>query len=209
MSHFLERQIAQGEHLKQDFKFRIDDSRKIAKTLSAFANTAGGRLLIGVKDNGKITGANVEEEYYMIEAGANMYAKPEIPFETKVWKVNGKSVLEIYVPFSEKRPHFSQDSNGKWIAYIRQDDNTIPASAAHLEMWRIDSPATGRPAKFEFEESSILDLLHEGPLTVTQISKQTGIHRRRIISGLAHLMKWNIIDARQHGEYFTFSILPD
>ena len=43
--------IAEGEHQQQDFKFEISDARKIAKTLSAFANTDGGRLLIGVKDN--------------------------------------------------------------------------------------------------------------------------------------------------------------
>ncbi len=41
--------IAEGEHQQQDFKFEISDARKIAKTLSAFANTDGGRLLIGVK----------------------------------------------------------------------------------------------------------------------------------------------------------------
>ena len=46
--------IAQGEHQQQDFKYEISDVRKIARTLSAFANTDGGRLLIGVKDNGKI-----------------------------------------------------------------------------------------------------------------------------------------------------------
>ena len=46
--------IAEGEHQQQDFKFEISDARKIAKTLSAFSNTDGGRLLIGVKDNGKI-----------------------------------------------------------------------------------------------------------------------------------------------------------
>ena len=48
--------IAEGEHQQQDFKFEISDARKIAKTLSAFANTDGGKLLIGVKDNGKIAG---------------------------------------------------------------------------------------------------------------------------------------------------------
>ena len=31
--------IAEGEHQQQDFKFEISDARKIAKTLSAFANT--------------------------------------------------------------------------------------------------------------------------------------------------------------------------
>ena len=59
--------IAEGEHQRQDFKFEISDARKIAKTLSAFANTDGGRLLIGVKDNGKIAGVRSDEEQYMIE----------------------------------------------------------------------------------------------------------------------------------------------
>ena len=31
--------IDEGEHQQQDFKFEISDARKIAKTLSAFANT--------------------------------------------------------------------------------------------------------------------------------------------------------------------------
>ena len=53
--------IAEGEHQQQDFKFEISDARKIAKTLSAFANTNGGKLLIGVKDNGKIAGVRSDE----------------------------------------------------------------------------------------------------------------------------------------------------
>ncbi|HCC70882.1 MAG TPA: ATP-binding protein, partial [Bacteroidales bacterium] len=40
--------IRHGESQVLDFKYCISDSRKIAKTLSAFANTDGGRLLIGV-----------------------------------------------------------------------------------------------------------------------------------------------------------------
>ena len=44
--------IAQGEHDHQDFKFQINDARKIARSLSAFANNDGGHLLVGVKDNG-------------------------------------------------------------------------------------------------------------------------------------------------------------
>lgn len=44
--------IAEGE--QQDFKFIISDARKIARGLSAFANTDGDRLLISIKDNGNI-----------------------------------------------------------------------------------------------------------------------------------------------------------
>ena len=50
----LQRMIAEGEHVHQDFKYTISDARKIARSLSAFANNEGGRLLIGVKDNGII-----------------------------------------------------------------------------------------------------------------------------------------------------------
>ncbi|PTM02731.1 MAG: ATP-binding protein, partial [Bacteroidetes bacterium] len=69
----LYRLIREGEHQQLDFKFRIDSSTKIARTLSSLANCDGGRLLIGVKDNGKITGINPEEEYFMIEGAAELY----------------------------------------------------------------------------------------------------------------------------------------
>ena len=62
--HPIEALIEQGEHQQLDFKFEVSDSKKIARTLSAFANTDGGRLLIGVKDNGAISGVRSEEEYY-------------------------------------------------------------------------------------------------------------------------------------------------
>ena len=79
--------IAEGEHVEQDFKYEISDARKIARTLSAFANTQGGRLLIGVKDNGRIAGVRSDEEMYMIEAAAHLYCKPEVVVAMHVYKV--------------------------------------------------------------------------------------------------------------------------
>ena len=120
MSRFIYKLIAEGEHQQQDFKFCINDSKKIAKSLVAFANTDGGRLLIGVKDNGKIAGISSDEEFYMIEAAAKIYSKPQINFTTRQWKVDGKTVLEIGVEPGNKKPHFAKDENGKWLAYVRQ-----------------------------------------------------------------------------------------
>ena len=55
-TQYIHKLVAEGEHEHQDFKFEISDARKIARSISAFANTGGGRLLVGVKDNGKIAG---------------------------------------------------------------------------------------------------------------------------------------------------------
>jgi predicted HTH transcriptional regulator len=72
----LQKLIDEGEHQKQDFKYCINDSKKIAKSLVAFANTDGGRLLIGVKDNGKIVGISTDEEFYMVESAAKIFSNP-------------------------------------------------------------------------------------------------------------------------------------
>jgi predicted HTH transcriptional regulator len=52
VDNYLRKLIEEGENQKLDFKFCVSDSRKIARTLTAFSNSDGGRLLIGVRDNG-------------------------------------------------------------------------------------------------------------------------------------------------------------
>ena len=96
-TQYIKRLISEGEHCHQDFKFEISDARKIARSISAFANTEGGRLLVGVKDNGKIAGIRSEEEIYMIEAAANMYCQPDVEIETITHIVGGKTVLEVVI----------------------------------------------------------------------------------------------------------------
>ena len=54
--HHIQNLIAEGEHQMLDFKFEISDSKRIARSLAAFANTDGGRLLVGVKDNVPLPG---------------------------------------------------------------------------------------------------------------------------------------------------------
>ena len=98
-NNYIKNLIAQGEHQQLDFKFEIDDARKIARTLSAFANTDGGKLLIGVKDNGNIAGIRSDEEYHMIEAAAQMYCRPEPGFQTRKWNILGKTT-EIQISYA-------------------------------------------------------------------------------------------------------------
>lgn len=134
--HPIEVLIEQGEHQQLDFKFEVSDSKKIARTLSAFANTDGGRLLIGVKDNGAISGVRSEEEYYMIEAASKMYTHPEVPFTAKRWDVNGKTVLEVYIAPSDEKPHTAPDKDDKYKAYIRVADENILANEVLMQAWK-------------------------------------------------------------------------
>ena len=52
--------IAQGESKTLEFKRELPRFEQIAKTVIAFANTSGGKLLIGVDDNGSLVGVDAD-----------------------------------------------------------------------------------------------------------------------------------------------------
>ncbi len=160
-NHHITELISQGEHQQLDFKFEVSDSKKIARTLSAFANTDGGILLIGVKDNGNIAGIRSEEEYYMIEAAAQMYCKPEIPFEAKEWNMEGKIVLEITVNSLPDKPYTAPDKNDDYKAYIRVDDENILASEILVLAWKKQLNTTGIHLKISKPVEKLLSYLDE------------------------------------------------
>lgn len=180
MSRHLLKLIQQGEHQQQDFKFCINDSRKIAKSLVAFANTEGGRLLIGVKDNGSIAGVRSEEEYYMVEAAAGMYSKPPIPFTTRQHQVEGKIILEIDVAPSTERPHYALDDAGKWLAYFRYKDENKLANKVMLEVWKKEKRKTGILISYSDNERTLLDYLEKNSqITVSRFARLAHIPYRK------------------------------
>lgn len=131
--------IAAGEGLHLDFKQRIDSARKIARTLSAFANTEGGSLLIGVKDNGRICGVDPEQEYYMVELAATRYVEPAVEFSTTLHEWEGKQVLEVQVPASpEKRPFYAKEEDGTLRAYVRVGDKSRVAGGFLEALWKAE-----------------------------------------------------------------------
>jgi predicted HTH transcriptional regulator len=137
MSYVLQ-MIEEGEHQTQDFKMRVDDAGKIAKTIAAFANSEGGRLLIGVKDNGSVVGVRADEEVHIIDLACHSHCKPPVAFESQVWKAEGRSILEINIPRSASRPHFCEDKEGNWSAYLRQQDRIHRASPVQVKVWQYE-----------------------------------------------------------------------
>lgn len=159
MNSYITKLIRQGEHQQQDFKYCISDSKKIARSLVAFANTDGGRLLIGVKDNGRIAGVRTDEEYYMVESAAKMYAKPPVRFTTRQHTVEGKTVLEVIVEPSGEKPHYARDEDGKWWAYFRKDDENRLANKVMIEVWKRQKSSDGILISYSDAEKILIDYL--------------------------------------------------
>lgn len=194
MSNYIKSLIAEGEHQTQDFKFAITDSRKIARTLAAFANTDGGRMLVGVKDNGRIAGAHTEEEFYMVEGAAQLYCKPPVVFETEVHDVNGKTVLEVIVPKSADKPHKAPTKDGDYKVYVRVNDQNILANGILIKVWARQKKQEGTLLKITQAENLLLSHLEKQPsITLSGFQKLAGIKRWTAEQIIINLLVINVL----------------
>ncbi len=199
--------IAEGEHQQQDFKFCINDSRKIARTLVAFANTDGGRLLIGVKDNGRIAGVRSDEEYYMVEAAARLYSKPIIDFESEVWDVDGKMVLEINIKTGDKKPYLAQDESGKWFAYLRVNDENILANAVLVKAWKLRRKTEGIKISMDEPTLILIDYLKTNQqISLSKLMRITHTTRNHAQDMLSELMAIDCVKMVMQGKVFVYQL---
>lgn len=142
----LRQMIAEGEHVKQDFKFAISDARKIARSLSAFANNQGGRLLIGVKDNGVVAGVRNEEDIYVVEQAAERYCNPSQSIDFKAYRIDGKlTVIVASIDAADSRPVSVVEADGSLKAYYRVADENIAAHPLMVRGWKLAARGVPEP----------------------------------------------------------------
>ena len=210
-NQYIHQLIAEGEHDHQDFKFEISDARKIARSISAFANTGGGKLLIGVKDNGKIAGIRSEEEIYMIEAAASMYCQPKVEIETKTYIVEGKTILKIDIEEASTKPIYALDENNTPKAYIRIKDENILATPVHLKMWQHAKKEKGALLTFNERERNLLEILKDKEaLTLNQCCRLCKTSRITVCNLLADFIRFGLVTPifKEHKFHFKLNEEP-
>lgn len=172
--------ISEGEHQQLDFKFEISDSKRIARSLVAFANTDGGRLLVGVKDNGAIAGVRSDEEVHMIQAAAEMYCVPPVKYLTEEWEINGKTVLEVIIPKDAHEKHKAPDGQGKYKVFVRVKDENLVADPILLKVWKYQKNKQFTKVSFTEPETTLLHYLSEHQtITLSEFMELTPIINRR------------------------------
>lgn len=176
----IQKLIEEGEHQQLDFKFEISDSRRIARSLAAFANTDGGRLLVGVKDNGAISGVRSDEEVHMIQAAAEMYCQPKVHYTTEEWEINGKTVLEVIIPKDESDKHKAPDNQGDYKVYVRVKDENLVADPILLKVWKYQKNKKFTKISFTEPEMALLHYLSDHPsITFDEFLKLTPIINKK------------------------------
>ena len=103
-----------------EFKRDLSSPKPMLKTLVAFANTAGGRLVIGVDDDKQVVGVEdpLEEEERLCNLIADSIAPRLVP-NIELITVEGKTLLIAEVFLSGSRPHFLRAEGPEAGVYVR------------------------------------------------------------------------------------------
>jgi len=195
----IKRLVKDGENEVIEFKKKANFPEKIVKEIVAFANSNGGNLLIGVDDDGKITGTKTpEEDLFVLENAISNYCRPKINYTIDVVRINDKRAVLNYTIFeSLNKPHFvinpSAEKNLK--AFIRIKDKSIQASRELVEILKKSNRGTGRKVNLGDKERILMNYLGEyQEITVDEFSKIARIKKYVASKTLVWLVLANILE---------------
>jgi ATP-dependent DNA helicase RecG len=118
----LKKLIQQGENKRVEFKEQLPKNESIVKTIIAFSNTSGGKLIIGVNDNREIVGIDDEHIFELQDKITSLIfdsCYPNILPEIYTLNLDGKLLLVIEVFRGNLLPYYLKKEGKNNGTYIR------------------------------------------------------------------------------------------
>ena len=171
------------------------------------ANTQGGSLLIGVDDDGTVSGQRfIEEEIFVMEKAIRELIFPPLEVEVATVKLSeNKGVAVFRIPHSPNRPHFLL-VQGKKFSFIRVQDRTVQASR---EVWEVlRKSRVPRDTVFTYgkkEEVLMKFLAEQEKINVKEFAKIASIPLYMASKTLVRLVVANVLQLhpQEGADFFT------
>lgn len=121
MGEFLEA-IQHGETKILELKERLPQYDQIARTIVAFSNTSGGRLILGVDNDRNIVGVHDDEVFELQDTISSIIydrCAPNIIPEIYTHHIQGKTLLVVEVFRGNLLPYYLKTEGKHHGTYIR------------------------------------------------------------------------------------------
>lgn len=121
--------IEKGEDTFTEFKEEKAHSDDLAAEIVAFANTEGGKILLGISDKKEVRGvSNPDKEMLRVENVSRNNCEPPLTVNIEKIKINNEIVLGIYIPKGPERPY----RTNRGVYYIRTSSGKRHATREEL-----------------------------------------------------------------------------
>ncbi len=131
-------EVVHGESKNVEFKVTLPkDSEKYTKTIVAFANTQGGKLIFGVDDETrKVVGIDEDELFRMMDSISNAVSDscvPQIVPNIDPQTVDGKTIIVVTVTPGANRPYYLGSKGKDAGTFIRVAGTSRPAHSEKIK----------------------------------------------------------------------------
>lgn len=196
-----------GESKNIEFKVQLpDDSKKYMKTIVAYANTSGGKIIIGVDDiTRSIVGVEPSSVFQIMDKIANAVSDmcapqivPDVTFQT----IEGKCIVQIEIYPGQNRPYYIRSMGKENGTYIRVAGTSRPVDKAILK--DLEYQGTGKSydeivnVEIDYDEKQALKLCNDIRKYIAE-SKELPINKVRKIT-VTNLENWGIL--KKNGQSF-------
>jgi hypothetical protein len=186
--------ISQGEGQHLEFKTKATFPDKIVQEMIAFANASGGTLLVGVNDEGHLTGLkNPEGESHVIHKSI-LKCKPKLQFTEKFIALSDKKTAILYeIPEGDKKPYQFVNESDK-SAFIRVLDKSVKVSRELLEILRRKGKKKDIKFRYGDEEQLLMQYLDKNStITLHEFMKIAKLNRYHSSRKLILLVLANVL----------------
>ena len=212
--------LISGESKNIEYKVTLPDkSEKYMKTIVAFANTQGGKLVVGVDDKThEIVGVENDILFQLMDGIANAVADscmPQIIPDIEPQTVDEKTVIIVSVEAGKNRPYYLKSKgkeNGTYIRVAGTSRQAFPEKIRELEMegarisWD-ELTCVGYPVSKEATEklcSDIESFREKAGMTERSVKKEQLINWKILKQSEGQLLATNAY-ALLTSDYFPFS----
>ena len=124
-------------------ELKIELTKEIKKEIIAFANTKGGKIYIGIDDNGKVVGLkNAKDDLESLSGMIREGIKSDLTLYTSINLINisDKDVIEINIMEAPNKPYYLADKGIKTSGvYLRYGNTSAPASEEVIKKMLIEN----------------------------------------------------------------------
>ena len=128
-------EIQKGESKTLEFKQQLPKGQQIAKTLIAFANSSGGKLIVGVTDDRQLVGIqdDIFELQDKITSMIYELCAPQLAAQIYIENIDGVELLVVEVARGSLFPYYLKSIGREQGTYIRLGASNRVASPEHIQ----------------------------------------------------------------------------
>jgi predicted HTH transcriptional regulator len=182
------------------------------KEVVAFANSEGGKLLIGVADNKELIGLKYpDEDEYIISKSIEKFIFPEVNYKLQKIRLDNEKEILIYdILASENKPH-CLDLKGipdERKIFVRSADKSIQASKEVKEILKGNKKNKGYKFAYGEKENLLMKYLDSNKeITVTKFSEIAEIPKKIASRTLVLLVLAGVLKVNPNEIEDTFSVV--